>query len=162
MNTIYRISEDDYLKANKLFARLTSRQLIVYSLIVLIILGFAVFGFGVIKQAAIIGLCVGFMIYLVGNYIVSPILGRSHYRKYKAIQDEFEIDLFDDGVFIGSASGSGKVVWSNIYKWRQDENYILIFLMPRLYYIIPKSINASGFNISLLVKQLNHHVGDSA
>ena len=162
MSTKYRISENDYVNASKLFGRLTSRQIKFCLPGLLILLGTAIFGTEEIRQIAIITICVAIVFYFAGNYVISPILGRSYYRKYKAIQDEFEIDLFDDGVFIGSSSGSGKVLWNTINKWRENDNYILIFPMPRLYYIIPKSLHASGFDVSLLVKQLTHHVGDSA
>ncbi len=162
MSTKYRISEDDYVNASSLFGKLTSRQTIIWSFSIVILLTFALFASGTVKYATIAGVCSAIIFFFVARHIISPIISRSQYKKYKAIQDEFEIDLLDDGVFMRSSSGNGKVAWSSVYKWRQDDKYVLIFPMPRLYYIVPKSLNTSEFDISLLVKQLTHHVGDSA
>ena len=162
MNTKYRISEDDYVNAAKLFSKLTAQQIIIYFLVALLLLALAIFGPIIIKAGAIGGLIGGLTVGLTIRYIVTPTLSRRHYRKYKAIHDEFEIELFEDGVHMASPSGSGKVIWSNIFKWRQNERYILIYPMPRLYYIVPKSLESNGFNISLLTKQLTQNVGNSA
>lgn len=162
MNTKYRISEDDYVNASKLFGKLTLRQIIIFASAVLLLLISTLFTTGDIKYITLVGVCVGLLYFVIGWYIVSPILVRSQYKKYKAIHDEFEISLLEDGVFIASSSGSGKVLWNTINKWRENDDYILIFPMPRLYYIVPKSLKANGFDMPLLVKQLTHHVGHSA
>jgi len=162
MSTKYRISEDDYVSAAKLFGKLTSRQAIIYFPVALLPLALAMFGSIAIKAGVIGGIIGGLTVGLTIRYIVTPILSRRHYRKYKAIHDEFEIELLEDGIFMASNSGSGKVIWGNIFKWRQNDNYILIYPMPRLYYIVPKSLESKGFNISLLTKQLIHNVGNPA
>jgi YcxB-like protein len=160
MNAKYRISEDDYVKAMQLFAKLTQRQTIIWCAIALILLAAAAFGTNSIRAAAIGGTVTGLVFILILKYIVNPIYTRQQYRKYKAIQDEFEIEIVDDGVYIASSSGSGKVTWNSVFTWRHDENYILIYPMPRLYYIVPKSLQADGFNIDLLMQQLTQHVGN--
>jgi hypothetical protein len=161
MSTKYRISEQDYVDASKLFGKLTLRQTVICMLGILILLTFALFATGTIKYAIIAGVCIWLVIFIGGRHLISPMMVRSQYKKYKAIHDEFEISLLEDSVFIASSSGSGKILWNTINKWREDENYVLIYPMPRLYYIIPKSLKANGFDIPLLVKQLSQHVGKS-
>lgn len=78
------------------------------------------------------------------------------------MHDVFEIALLDEGIYITSSSGSGKVVWTNIYQWRQNARYVLIYPMPRLYYIVPKSIASQGLDIALLTEKLTRHVGNPA
>jgi YcxB-like protein len=160
INTKYRISEDDYVKAMQLFAKLTPRQIYICVAIVVILITTIVFGTNIIRAATIGGAISGLTIILIFKFIVNPFYARQQYKKYKAIQDEFEIEIVDDGVNMTSSSGSGKVAWDSIFKWRHNENYILIYPMPRLYYIVPKSLQAGGFNIDLLMQQLTKHVGN--
>ena len=44
-------------------------------------------------------------------------------------------------------------------QWRQNKQLILIYGMPILYYIVPKSIQREGFDIPLLIQRLTEHVG---
>ena len=162
MNATYRISEDDYVNAMKLFAKLTPRAIAVYLVAALVFVVLAIFGSPVIKGGAIGGLAGGLIVTVVGRYIVSPILARKHYRKYKGIHDEFTVEILDDGVRFTSPNSDGKLTWENMLKWRQNENYILIYPMPRIYHILPKSIATSGFDVPFLINQLNQHVGRPA
>jgi hypothetical protein len=161
MSTKYRISEQDYVDASKLFGKLTFRQSVIFALAILMLLVLALFDFGNFKSTIVAGICIWLAFFVFGRHLISPMMVRSQYKKYKAIHDEFEIRLLEDSVFIASSSGSGKILWNTINKWREDENYVLIYPMPRLYYIIPKSLKANGFDIPLLVKQLSQHVGKS-
>jgi YcxB-like protein len=162
MTTKYRISQDDYVNAANLFGKLTRLQAIVCICIVALLLIAAIFGPAAIKGAAIGGLIAGVAVALIIKYIVNPILLRRHYQKYKAIHEEFEIALIEDGIHITSPSGSGKVTWDSVFKWRQNDSYILIYPMPRLYYIVPKSLESNGFNITMLITQLTDNVGKPA
>jgi len=131
----------------------------IYSTVALVLVVLAVIGPPVIKGGAIGGLAGGLIVAVVGRYMVAPILSRNHYRKYKAIQEEFTVELHEDGVRFSSPNADGKLTWGNMLKWRQDEKYILIYPMPRIYHIVPKSIASSGFDVLLLVDGLTRHVG---
>jgi hypothetical protein len=155
----YRISKDDYVNAAKLAGKLTSRQALIYFVALILLLSLAAFGPAGIRaaafNAAIGGLCVGSLT----KYVVTSVISRRHYRKYKAIHDEFEVELLQDGIRMVSPNGSGKVVWGTILKWRQNESYILIYPMPMIYYLVPKSLESKGVNIALLIEKLTRHVG---
>jgi hypothetical protein len=43
--------------------------------------------------------------------------------------------------------------------WRQNNQFILVYRMPILFHIVPKSIAREGFDIPLLVQRLAEHVG---
>lgn len=162
MNTSYRISEDDYVNAMKLFITLTPRAKAIYLVASLVFVVLAIFGSPVIKGGAIGGFAGGLIVTIVGRYIVSPILARKHYRKYKAIHDEFSVEILHDGIRLSSPNSDGKLTWENMLKWRQNKDYILIYPMPRIYYILPKSIASSGFDVQLLINRLTQHVGKPA
>lgn len=159
MKATYRISEQDYVDAMKLFAKLTPRIVIIYSLAVLSLATIAVFGSFALRGAAIGGLIGGISVSLIGRYVVSPFLARRHYRKYKAIHEEFEIELVDDGVRFENQNGNSIVTWDKVHKWRQNEVFVLIYPMPRLFYIVPKSLVSQRFDIGALTDKLQQHVG---
>lgn len=160
MTVKYRISENDYVKASELFAKLTRKQVILLSSILLIALAFIFFGTGAIRAAAIGGTVSGVAVMVVIKYLINPYLMRQHYKKYKAMHDEFEIEILNDGLNFISSGGAGKVVWNSIYAWRHDERFILIYPMPRLFYVVPKSLAANGFDVDLVVQKLTQEVGN--
>lgn len=57
-----------------------------------------------IKGGAIGGLAGGLIVTVVGRHIVSPIVARRNYRKYKAIHDEFAVELIDEGLWFSEGS----------------------------------------------------------
>lgn len=159
MKATYRISEDNYVEAMKLFMRLTPWTAAFYlaSMAALVVL--AVFGTPILRGGAIGGLIGGCSVTLIGRYIVSPMLARRHYRKYKAIHEEFAVDLIDGGIRLTSPSAEAEIAWDKIHKWRENDKYVLVYLMPRLFNIVPKSVAAHGFDIQALEDALRQHVG---
>lgn len=162
METKFRISENDYVNALKLYGKLSPKMLIVYLSVAGGLILIAIFGSPLIRSGAIGGVIGGAIVAILGRYILSPMLARRHYRKYKAIHDEFSVGLNDDGVSIESSNAKGLIPWSNILKWRDNDDYVLIYLMPRLYHIVPKSVSHDGFDVDLLINSLNRNVGKSA
>lgn len=162
MEAKYRISEKDYVNANKLFGKLTPKITLTYLIASLLLIISAVFGPPILKGGAIGGLAGGLIVTLVAKFIASPLIAKRHYRKYKAIHDEFTVQLLDDGVNFISSTGEGKVGWDSILKWRHNEGYILIYPMPKLYHIVPKSISESGFDIQLFIERLTNNVGKNS
>jgi len=61
-----------------------------------------------------------------------------------------QIALNEEGIEFSTADSNGMIRWEKFLKWRQNDNYLLVYLMPRMYYIIPKSIEASGFDLAAL------------
>ena len=161
MEARFRISEKDYVNALKLHGRLTPKLMAIYLSVAGALLLIAVFGPSLIREGAIGGLIGGGIVVIFGRYLFTPILAKHHYGKYKAIHDEFVIDLSGDGVCIASSNAKGILPWNNILKWRENEEFLLLYLMPKLYHIVPKSISKQGVDIALLVENLNKYVGKS-
>jgi hypothetical protein len=158
MIATFRISEDDYADAMKLFARPTLlRRALLVAIPVLLVLG-ALVGGPALWPAAVGGL-VGVAIVLLATRLLTPAMARRHYRKYKAMQAEFQTELLDTGLRLMSPHGDGTVVWENVLKWRQNDRFVLVYPMPRLYHIVPKSIATQGFDLQGLVQRLERHVG---
>lgn len=145
----------------KLFEKPTPRLILTYCAIVLALIVLVIYGLPVLRGGAIGGLIGGFAVIIIGRYVVSPILARRHYRKYKAIHQEFGVELAEDGIHFSSLNADGKLTWDHVHKWRQNENFVLIYPMPRLFHIIPKSVAIQGFDLQALTDRLLQHVGKS-
>jgi hypothetical protein len=88
-----------------------------------------------------------------------PFMAKRHYRAYAAIQESLTLELHDEGVRFSSPDGAGLISWEKMLKWRQSDDYLLIYLMPRLYYIILKSKVDKEFDLPALIMNLKHRLG---
>ena len=162
MTATFRISEDDYLAAIKLHARLTPLPVALVAAIgALLALG-AAFGSPPARAFAIGGLVGGGSVLLATRFIVMPLMARRHYRRYKAIQEEFNAEVLDHGLRLTLPNIDHTIVWQNVLKWRQDERFVLLYPMPRLFHVVPKALAAQGFDLKGLLERLNRHVGPPA
>lgn len=161
MQATYQISEADYVAAARLFSKLTSKWLAIYLVLAVILVLLAALSEAALRAAAIGGVIGGFIGGLMMHYIIVPIQARRHYRKYKAMHATFTIELLESGVRLTSPNAQGIVRWDQIHKWRQNDVFVLIYPMPRLYHIIPKSIAAQGFDVAQLTQALKQSVGQS-
>ena len=159
MQATYTISERDYVRAMKLFSKITPKVAGIYAIAVIGLASATFFGPPVIRDGAIGGLIGGLVVVVFGRLLISPLLAKRHYRKYKAIQEPITIQLTEEGVGFTTADGGGVVKWDKVFKWRQNDNYVLIYPMPRLFHIIPKTKIDSGFNLSSLIENLHSQVG---
>lgn len=162
MEARFQISERDYVDAMKLHGKLTTKMVIICLVVMGALVLVAIFGTPLLRSGAIGGLIGGSLVAIFGRYLITPIVAKRHYRNYKAIHDEFAISLQDNGVYLESTNAKGVLPWTDILKWREDETFLLLYLMPRMFHIVPKSLAEQGFNINLLVKNLNENVGKSA
>lgn len=160
METEYLISESDCVKALRLYSKMTLKTALMFSIAVVILILIIIWGELGLKAIAIGALIGGVGGHLVVRFIIGPFVAKRHYRNYKAIHEPIHIRLQDEGIEFSTVDVSGIVKWNNIYKWRQNKRYILIYQAPRLYQVIPKSIHDKGFDISLLVQELQKHVGN--
>ena len=160
METTYKISEQDYVSAAKLFNKITPKIAAIYGAVILLVGLVRILGSAAIKGGAIGGLVGGGVVIVLGRVIVTPFLARRYYRKYKAMHEPINIKLKEEGIELSTADGCGLVRWETILKWRQNEDYLLVYPMPKMYYIIPKSISESGFELPALIHALREKVGN--
>lgn len=157
----FRISEDDYAAAMKTFARMTrARWALLAGLAVLVVVGALLSG-PAMWPIALGGLGGGVGVILIA-LVVAPVMARRHYRKYKAMHSEFGAELLANGLRLSSPHGEGTIVWENILKWRQNDRFVLIYPMPRIFHILPKSVAEQGFDLQGLIAQLKQRVGPEA
>jgi hypothetical protein len=160
----YRISEDDYASAARFhawrhfIARPSATSLLACGVIVaLLALGLwegVVSGEVLVCAIVIMAALSAFLI-----FVRVPSKARRHYQQYKAIQEVITAELTDAGIRFSNSDGEAVLPWSKLLQWRQNDRFVLIYPMPILFYIIPKSIEQDGFDIPLLIRRLAEHVG---
>ena len=160
MEIQYTISENDYVKSNKLASVATKKQLIWLGAAGFGLLLLGVFGQGSLKGMGYFGLACGILGYFITLHLVTPWQAKRFYRNYKSIQAPLKIAMVDGGFTISAENGQSNVKWENLLKWREDKNYILIFFAPKLFYLIPKRIAKLGFDTEGLKRLLRENLGD--
>jgi len=159
MKANYTITEADYVQAMKLYSRPKPSMLAILALITVAFIVAISFGPPALRPGAIGGLVGGLSVMILSRLLLNPMQAKRHYRKYKAIQEPITIELRNAGVEFSTANGEALIRWDKLLKWRQNERYLLLYTMPRLYHIIPKSIADQGFDLNALIEQLQSHLG---
>lgn len=161
----FHITPEDYVSAGLLNVEMTKRSKIIHYIIdsIFIILGLIAWYF---ERHIIVGWLIGAVI--VGNLL--PFLLRKffvpwqlkrHYKKYSKIKKPFAIILNNDSIKFESEDELGILEWNDIYKWRENSKYILIYLAPQIYHLVPKRIIEDGFPLNELEEALTKNVGIS-
>jgi hypothetical protein len=159
MRTTFRITEADYVNGMKLYSLMGKRYAIVFwSSVVLLHIVIALAG-EMTKYTLFFGWLFGVIFYVTIRFVLGPYIARRHYRNYKSMHEEFQIELLPEGVYLTGDDFSNKVLWNKMLKWRYNDSYILIFIMPRLFYMVPASLAAQGFDTQALMAALTKNVG---
>ena len=151
----YRISEDDYIAAQRLFRRKVGKlYFLATAVIVLIGLVAMVFGW---REHQWWLLCGG-LIYASMPWWWFELIGqrslRRNYRQYPAMHEIQTVQLRDDAVLMRSYLGETRLTWAMMTQWCEDANFVLLYLQPRMFFIIPKRADADGQLIEQLRQQL--------
>lgn len=157
------ISQEECIKASNLNCRPTAKRLTCLAIFILVVTSllsnFVVtgniqnFGFVLICViAAIIGFEI--LLYLLRVYIV-----RRNYRLSPIVHQACSIHFLENGLLFKSKNGENLLEWKYIIKWRQNKEFILVYLTPYQYSIIPKRLEANGLDITSLENALLTHVG---
>jgi hypothetical protein len=162
MKVEYRITEDDYFRAMQLHAW---RQQIMKPSVIAARAIAAILVLGAWWTAPDAALFFAFclvvlaIVPLLVMYIWAPWSARRMYRQYMGIQEPMTFELSEDGLRLNSVAGEGVLLWRMILHWRQNDQFVLIYKMPLLFYLVPKSLAQQGFDIPLLVQRHTERVG---
>lgn len=159
----FLISEDKYVRAAKLYGAPTRKQWIYNVLGLVILIVVAIFGhFELIRFAAGCGIVAGVLGYLAATFYLIPSQARRQYRTTPAAKVPFGIALVEEGIRINQPDSDALLKWEYLFKWRENEEFILLYQSNRLYSIIPKRFAAGGLDIAGLILKLQEKVGPVA
>ena len=159
MSALYQIGEEEYVRANRLFCK---RSIKVYVLWLLIALGLVVLAimtglnFIFILVCAVIGGIIGD---LITWRVYAPRQTRRQFREYKAIGEPVDISLEEEGLRFKDADNFSLLKWSDLMKWRENEEFVLVYQHRALYHIIPRRLQNDGFDVVSLTEKLEEAVG---
>ena len=161
MKAQHQISEDDYAEMARLAvwrSFIERRRLTINAIVVILLVVGAIALPGIAPYVALF-LAVTALFLMIIIFLNAPWLARRQYRQYKAIHEPITVELSDDGLRFSSIDGESIVPWSKVFQWRQNARFILIYKMPVMYHMVPKSLARDGFDIGLVIKRLTEHVG---
>jgi YcxB-like protein len=141
----YRITEDDYASAVRFhawrgFIARPSTTTLVAGGITVVLLGFILWTEPLLLAPLAFVVAVFAILVAFGLLVRVPNRARQHYRQYKGMDEPLTVELTDAGLKFSNADAEGTVPWSKILQWRQNDRFILIYRMPIMFHIVPKSI----------------------
>ena len=153
----YTITEKEYVQASSLHARLTKKQIAISSIVIIALATLAyVAGDGAVRGGAIGGLIGGIGAYTLIRLLINPWRTKRMYQSYAAIQESCTVILLDQGIRFRTELGESLIEWRHILKWRENDQFVLIYQAPHLYHLIPKRL---GVIAEQLVEKLAPNVG---
>ena len=159
MHARYHVTERDYVRVGRVASRPGRRAWTVLAVVLACALAAALLGPPGTGTAVTGGLVGGLAVWCTIQYVLNPWLLRRHYRQYKLMQQEQTVTLSPDVIHFKSAAGESHLGWDKILKWRFSPDYVLIYLAPNMYHVIPASVAAQGFDLDRLKSTLAQHVG---
>lgn len=157
MQSTFTITENEYVKANKLFTKPTNKILYFYMFSLVILITLFILSdslkYKVIIISAIAG---GFLGQFIIRHIYAPWQTKKQYKSYKAAQEPIKIKYSENGIEFKAVSGEATLEWNRIIKWRENNNFLLLYQAPGVYHIIPKHLGEIAIKIQ---EALNKHVG---
>ena len=75
------------------------------------------------------------------------------------MQKPMSVELVSEGLSFKAETGNSTLLWPDIHSWREDGQYILLYIAPKIYHVLPVRIADSGFPIGELKERLITEVG---
>ena len=166
MSATFKISEKEYVAAYKLYDRFPKNRAFVYLGLIVLILVFywfrCVHWLSQISLYGAIGAFIGLSISeIITRQFVGPYQVKKQYRAYKAAHQPSSIEIRDEGVYFSSVDANGLLRWANVFKWRENNEFILLYQNSEVYHIVPKAIENDTFRVDDLIDKLIEYVGKS-
>jgi YcxB-like protein len=60
-----------------------------------------------------------------------------HAQLNKDIQELITVEFDEDGLRFSAIDGHSKLPWPKIFKWRQNDQFILVYKVPHIFHIVP-------------------------
>lgn len=151
----YKITEDDYVDVMRLVWSRSTKEKVFFGFVGCILGVLALYNLynkpdNLSSFALLVILIVCFSL-----PHIAPLFARYTYRKYqKDIGQLRNIELTEDGLIFMTADAKELVRWEKIKRWRQDDKFILVYIMPQIIHTVPKALQDQGFDMEKLTVAL--------
>ncbi len=160
MEYICQITEDEYVRANKLFSKLSRKHWLFYASAITVFVVVAVLTKSeVIRYGAIFGLIGGIIGHNVVRHVLAPWQTRRQYKKYNAIKEPFNISVEPNGLRYTGTDTNSLLKWHHLMKWRENDEFVLVYQNTKLYHLIPKRLSTAGIDIKEIKRKLVETIG---
>ncbi|HJV36627.1 YcxB family protein [Geomonas sp.] len=160
MATEFTITESDYVNAAVLAGRASRKQSTWLLVAAAVLLAVAVLDPLHLRPTGLCGLLCGIFGYYGALHVITPWQARKAYRNYKAMHGGLLIDIKPEGFWVATKTGENLAQWQSLLKWRENHEYLLAYIAPKLFYIVPKRIAGAGFDVEELRRVLRSKVGN--
>ena len=65
-------------------------------------------------------------------------VARRTFREYKALSEPVSFEIREDGLYARRTHGEGLVLWSELLKWKKNQNLVLLYPAKNIFYMIPR------------------------
>lgn len=155
----YTISESDLVQAGLLHQRKSDSVklilLVVFIALIVIGLSSSYDSLGSITLFAVIFFAVFTWVLPMCNKQVF----KKQYQQTKALQQANILTLQEAGLHWQHTHGQALLPWGHIFKWKENEQFLLVYQNDFLFHVIPKHIGEQAFDLPMLQQALQQHVG---
>jgi len=162
MHIDYTITQKDYINGIKLHHTFNKKKnfiiFLFYSFIIISSLLLTHTPFGLVFLLSYAGGILGVFtwIWFYQKFILS-MLAKRDYNKYKLIKESKQLTLSNDALIIDKKKIHAEIEFKHLFQYKENEAYMILYTMPRLFYILPKKLEEKGFDFNLLRERLSHY-----
>jgi hypothetical protein len=95
------------------------------------------------RATGLVGIVLG-LFFLLFDFVLWKILAARYFKKNPSLQKEFRVQLDEDGVEYWAQDMHSKSGWSNLLRWQESKNLILLYPNTRIFTMLPKRAFAPG------------------
>ena len=98
---------------------------------------------------------------LLWVYVVIPYRERRQIGSSKFSGFQFIFQYDNQGFDIETSTGAAYLRWDELWEWRSNKDYLLIYASPFLYHVIPRRLQDIGADIKKIETNLVANLGKS-
>ena len=145
MNISYKLTKDDLVdgfKLNKkkpLWLQLPITLCLLLMLILMVVFGYYLFlGYRVIILPLLI-IVFSLSFFIINRFVLFPRTVHKYYESSNGLKDTIDIAFSDESIDFSSNYDKQIRKWDNLYGWKEDEKYLILYTSNMTWQGIPKN-----------------------
>jgi YcxB-like protein len=140
----FQLTADDYAEARVGHVTKVMRKIFVLGITVLAMAFAATSAIALMDpttRSQLVPIWIGFGgLVLLVVLLRSKIPYRLQFRRMKALHEPIYFEACEGGVTFRTPKGESKINWGGFEKWDESERSFLLYVQPRLYFLVPKRV----------------------